>query len=368
VGAFPSTAFFIALAVAASFSAGACRAQSSPEPPTAPKADVTEAGKPDAGTPEAASTTKAEGTEAAKADAAVAAAAAVATKPISGSIEAGISQERSQFNQVRIGDSPVILVPGENVRRSEPFRHFAAGLNANVATPVNSLNFVADANYDTHIGFRSSDVDTVYSQGDAGLQYGFGKNIVGVKANLERWEVGGSEFRRVRGISMDAVTSVSDQLSTYFLVNLNTYRHPGDQSLVDADYRAFTGNFRWGSKDAWSSAYTLQGTFSRELNKGNDPTLDVDAVLIRAAWDSKPRAGWDLGVSTILQRSSFGAVDPLFGLRRVDRYTGLDVNLGHDLGKYLYARLDLGYARYRSSVTAFDNDWGTVGVVVSWKF
>jgi hypothetical protein len=383
VGVFPSTAFFIAVAVTLALPVASARAQAPADAPS-PKADAVDPAKPGTQAAPASSPSSAEadntqppaasatGAEAAKTEAAtaatVAAAAAVATKPLTGSLEAGVSQERSQFNQVRIGDSPVILIPGDTVRRNEPFRHFAAALDANLATPVKSLNFIADANYDSHIGFHSSDVDTVYTQGDIGLQYGLGKNIVGVKGNIERWQVGGSDFRRVRGLGIDMVSSLTDQLSSYLLVNLSTYRHPGDQSVVDADYRAVTGNLRWGSKDAWSSAYTLQGTYSRELNKGNDPALDVNAVLIRAAWDSKPVTGWDLGVSTILQGSKFGAVDPLFGVRRNDRYTGLDVNLGHDLGKYLYARLDLGYARYRSNVEGFDNDWGTVGVVVSWKF
>ena len=383
MGVFPSTAFFIAVALALCLPVAGAWAQAPAEPPP-PKAGAADSTTPEAqpapasnasgseaDKPQAPAST-ATGTEAIKTEAAAAAtaaaAAAVATKPITGSLEAGVSQERSQFNQVRIGDSPVIIIPGDTVRRNEPFRHLAAALDANVATPVKSLNFIADVNYDSHIGFRSSDVDTVYTQGDMGLQYGFGKNIVGVKGNIERWQVGGSDFRRVRGLGIDMVSALTDQLSTYFLVNLSTYRHPGDQSVVDADYRAVTGNLRWGSKDAWSSAYTLQGTFSRELNKGNDPALDVNAVLIRAAWDSKPVAGWDLGVSTILQGSKFGAFDPLLGVRRSDRYTGLDVNFGHDLGKYLYARLDLGYARYRSNVSGFDNDWGSIGVSVSWKF
>ena len=383
MGELASAAFFIVLALGLSLPAGSARAQASAEAPV-PKGQAGEPPRSEAQPQPASGTAASEadkeqapastpaGTEAAKAEAAAAAtaaaAAAVATKPLTGSVEAGVSQERSQFNQVRIGDSPVIVIPGDTVRRNEPFRHIAAALDANVATPVKSLNFIADVNYDSHIGFRSSDVDTVYTQGDMGLQYGFGKNIVGVKGNLERWQVGGSDFRRVRGLGIDLVSSLTDELSSYLLLNLSTYRHPGDQSVVDADYRAITGNLRWGSKDAWSSAYTVQGTFSRELNKGNDPTLDVNSVLVRLAWDSKPVTGWDLGVATILQGSRFGAFDPFLGVRRNDRYTGLDVNLGHDLGKYLYARLDLGYARYRSNVPGFDNDWGSVGVAVSWKF
>ena len=373
MGAFPSTAFFFSAAAALLLAAATARAEAPADPPPASRAEPSVPATPegaDASKGETAESRKNEGTEAAKTPDAVAAAAlaAAATRPITGSVEAGISEERSQFNQVRIGDSPVILVPGDSVRRTEPFRHFAAAVNANVPTKVSTFNFLADANYDTHTGFRSSDVDTVFAQGDAGLQYSFGKNITSIKGVIERWKVGGEEFRRVHGVGIDLVTAVTDQVSTYFLFNFNTYRHPGDQSVLDADYRAITGNVRIGTKDAWSSAYTLQATVSRELNKDRNPALDVDGVLIRAAWDSKPYGGWDLGVSTILQRSSFGDVDPLFGLRRVDRYTGLDVQFGHDIGKSLYARFDIGYARYRSNVTALDNDWASVGVVVTWKF
>jgi hypothetical protein len=375
VAAFPSTAFFFCAAAAMFSAVQPAQAQApAPEPAKAPPAASAEPGKAEAKADDVKTDASkpAEGTEAAKtaeAAAAAAAAAAVATPPVSGSVELGVSQERSQFNQIRIGDSPVILVPGDHVRRNEPFRHFAVGVNGNVPSKVvGALNLVADLNYDSHIGFQSSDVDTVFAQGDAGVQYGFGKNILGAKAVLERWQVGGEEFRRVKGGSFDLVSAISDEFSTYLLAQFNTYRHPGDQSILDADYRALTGNVRWGTKDPWSSAYTLQGTYSRELNKGNDPTLDVDAVMIRAAWDAKPREGWYLSASTIQQRSSFGAVDPLFGLRRVDRYSGYDISLAHDLTKSLTARLELGYARYRSSVTAFDNDWSSVALAVIWRF
>ncbi|MGE5097983.1 MAG: hypothetical protein ACM3SO_22800 [Betaproteobacteria bacterium] len=293
---------------------------------------------------------------------------ATATLPISGNVELGLSDELSRFTEVRIGDSPAILVPGQDVRRTEPFRHFAAQVNASVPCGIKNVNCVADVSYDTHTGLRTGDVDTVVAQGDAGFQYGYGKSIFGVKLDKERWSVGGNEFRRIDGVNLDWVASVTDRLASYVLVQLSRYRHPGDQSSLDSNYAAVTGNLRYATQDAWQSGYTVQATLSREANVNDDPTLDVKAVLVRLAWDSKPAEGWELGVSGIAQRSSFGAFDPILDVRRVDRYAGADVQLARRLTKDLSIRLDLAYAWYRSTANSFDNDWASIGTMLIWKF
>lgn len=292
----------------------------------------------------------------------------VATPPISGSVELGLSDEASRFTEVRIGDSPAILIPGDNVRRTEPFRHFDLQANASVPCAFAGLRCIADVNYDTHTGQRSGDVDTVVAQGDAGLQYTSGKSVYGVKLVKERWKVGGEEFRRIDGVALDWVSAVTDRLSSYVLVSLQRYRHPGEQSALDADYRAVTGNLRWAARDGWDSSYTLQATLSREANREDDPTLDVSGTLVRAAWDAKPAPGWELGVSTIAQRLRFGAFDPLLDTRRVDRYIGGEVQLARRIARNLNVRLDLGYAWYRSTASAFNNDWASIGAMLIWKF
>jgi hypothetical protein len=292
----------------------------------------------------------------------------LATPPVSGNVEVGLSEEASRFTQIRIGDSPVILIPGDKVRQNETFRHLGATVNASVPCGIANLNCVGDLNYDTHIGLRTGDVDTDVLQGDAGVQYGMGTSVYGVKLAKERWKVGGQEFRRIDGVALDWVAAVTDQLASYVLINVLRYRHPGDTSVLDANYRAITGNLRWGSKDRWQSAYTVQATLSREDNVQDDPTADVKGVLVRLAWDSKPAEGWELGVSGIIQRLSFAEFDPALDVRRVDTYTGADIQIARRIIKNLNVRLDLGYAYYRSSAVAFNNDWASIGAMVIWKF
>jgi len=294
---------------------------------------------------------------------------AVATPPLSGSAAFGISWETSKFTQVRIGDAPAILIPGDAVKRTEPFRHFTGQLNGNVPCPgISGLTCVADLYYDTNYGLETSDVDTVIAQGGAGVQYAMGTSVYGVKLAKDRWKVGGQEFRRIEGGSVDWVSALTEELSSYVLLTAQRYRHPGDQSALDADYRAITGNLRYGTKDRWESAYTVQATFSRESNLGGDPALDNQTILTRIAWDAKPADGWEAGIAWLFQRARFGAFDPTLGVRRDDRYNGFDFQVSRRLTRDVYLRLDVGFAAYRSSAEAFDNDWRSFGFAVNWKF
>ncbi|HEY6865127.1 MAG TPA: hypothetical protein VI319_14605 [Burkholderiales bacterium] len=284
-----------------------------------------------------------------------------------GKLETGLTYEVTRANEIKLGDGPVLLLPGDPVRKSDTYRHFAGGANLNAPCGA-QLKCVANASVDSRTGVRSSEFDTAIAEGDAGVQYTAGSVVYGLRGGRQQWDVGGQSFRRVNTLVAEAVSAFSRQLSAYGALNVSRYEHPGENAFLDADYRAVTGNLRWGAQDRWQSAYTAQLTLSREDNRQQDPTLDVRGTLIRLAWDAKPAARWAVHPALMFQRLRFGDVDPLFGVRRDDRFTQAELVLNYRIGESLQMRFELMRSRYRSSAAVIDNDWSSVGAGVQWEF
>lgn len=287
--------------------------------------------------------------------------------PVSGSLEAGLARDRSQFNVVRIDDAAAVLVSDGATRRTETFRHLMGALNA--AVPCTGIvRCTANASLDTHAGRVTNEVDTAIAQGDAGLQFRFDATTVGARYLRESWKVAGQRFRRVQGVAADVVVGVDEKVSAYALANVSRYRHPGEGAALDATNASLTGNLRYAPGDAWKSAWTGQLTISRERNAQRDRALDQRGAMVRLSWEATPVEQWEVKAAVIGQWVRFAEFDPLLGAKRADRFASVDLSVSRRIAADLQARLEWNHSLYRSRVAAFDNDYDSVGIALTWGF
>jgi hypothetical protein len=285
----------------------------------------------------------------------------------SGRLEVGLAHEITYANEIKLGNGPVLLLPGESMRKADTYRHFDAG--ANISVPCGAqLNCVANASVDSRTGARTNEFDTGIAEGDAGVQYTAGTVVYGLRAGRQQWQVGGQSFRRVNTLVGDAVMAFGKQLSAYGSAEVSRYEHTGNNSFLDADYRALTGNLRWGTNNKWQSAYTVQATISREANRQQNPFLDVRGLLVRLGWEAKPVERWTIAPAFMVQTLRYGGVDPVFGLQRNERFSQVELVANYKINEKLKWRFELMRARYRSTAEVINNDWVSVGTALRWDF
>jgi len=285
----------------------------------------------------------------------------------SGHLEVGIAREFTHASEIKLGNGPVLLLPGESMRKADNYRRVEAGTNISVPCGA-QLACVANADVESRTGASTSEFDTGIATGDAGMQYTAGTVVYGLRAGRQQWDVGGQSFRRVNTLVGDAVTAIGEQLSAYGSAEMSRYEHSGVNAFLDADYRALTGNLRWGTNNKWQSAYTVQATASREVNRQQNPYLDVRGLLVRLGWDAKPAERWMIAPAFMVQTLHYGGVDPAFGLQRNERFTQVELVANYKINEKLTWRFELMRARYRSSAEVINNDWASVGTVLRWEF
>lgn len=285
----------------------------------------------------------------------------------SGHLELGLAHEVTHANEIKLGNGPVLLLPGERMRKADTYRRFEAGTNINVPCGA-QLNCVANASVESRTGARTNEFDTGIAEADAGVQYTAGTLVYGLRAGRQQWEVGGQSFRRVNTLVGEVVTAFGEQLSAYGSAEVSRYEHVGENSFLDADYRALTGNLRWGTKNKWQSAYTLQATVSREDNRQQNRFLDVSGLLVRVGWEAKPAERWTIQPAFMVQTLRYGGVDPVFGLQRNERFTQIELVANYKISEKLKWRFELMRARYRSTAEVINNDWSSVGTSLRWEF
>ncbi len=285
----------------------------------------------------------------------------------SGRLELGLAHEITHANEIKLGNGPVLLLPGERMRKADTYRQLAADANINVPCGA-QLNCVASASVDSRTGARTNEFDTGIAEADAGVQYTAGTIVYGLRAGRQQWQVGGQSFRRVNTLVGDAVMAFGEQLSAYGSVEASRYEHPGDNAFLDAEYHALTGNLRWGTNNKWQSAYTVQATVSREDNRQRDPSLDVRGLLLRLGWEAKPAERWAIQPALMVQTLRYGGVDPVFGVQRNDLFSQIELIADYKISEKLKWRFELMRARYRSTAAVINNDWSSVGTALRWEF
>jgi len=284
-----------------------------------------------------------------------------------GRVELGLAHEVTHANEIKLGNGPVLLLPGDRMRKADTYRHLEAGTDITVPCGA-QLNCVANASVDSRTGARSSEFDTGIAEAGAGMQYTAGTVVYGVRAGRQQWQVGGQSFRRVNNLVGDAVMAFGEQLSAYASVEMSRYAHPGDNAFLDADYRALTGNLRWATNNKWQSVYTVQATVSREDNRQQDPSLDLRGVFVRLSWEAKPAERWTLQPAFMVQTLRYGGVDPVFGVQRNELFTQIEFVAHYKISEKLKWRFELMRARYHSNAEAINNDWSSVGTGLRWEF
>jgi hypothetical protein len=285
----------------------------------------------------------------------------------SGHLELGLAYEVTHANEIKLGNGPLLLLPGESMRKADTYRHLDAGIN--VVVPCGAqLNCVANASVDSRTGVRTNEFDTGIAEANAGAQYTAGTVLYGVRAGRQQWEVGGDSFRRVNNLVGEAVAAFGERLSAYSSLEVARYEHSGSNAFLDADYRALSGNLRWATNNKWQSAYTLQATVSREDNRQQDTFLDVRGLLLRLGWDAKPAERWTLQPAFMVQTLHYGGVDPAFGVQRDDRFTQIELVANYRVSEKLVWRFALMRARYRSNAEVINNDWSSAGTALHWEF
>jgi hypothetical protein len=286
--------------------------------------------------------------------------------PFSGTLEVGLVREKSQFNVVHIDEAALLLSEG-STRSTETFRHIAASGSA--TTPCGGVvHCTANASLDTRTGHRTREADTGTAMADIGLQWRLPSTTVGARGLIEQWQVVGKTFRRVQGLAADAAVAVDERVSAYALLNLSTYRHPGDGAALDSRYQALTGNLRVGNEGGWQTAWTAQVTASREQNRQHERALDNHGLMLRLAWEAKPADTWELRASVLAQWLQFAALDQVLLVKRADRYTGLDLALVRVFSDELQIRLEWNRSLFRSSARSFDNDSDSFGLKLALSF
>lgn len=281
--------------------------------------------------------------------------------------DTGLRYETSEFPVVKIDGAPAIVVPGPREKHTDWFRVIDA--SANASQPVSErFALLANGNIDSRTGATSGEFDTQIAHADAGLQFSAASVTLMGRGFAEYWKVGGQPFRHVHGAALDAVTALSPRVSALVSAEASRFSHSGDNTFLDADRRAFTGNLRFGEVTPWHGAVTLQATAARERSLEHDPSVDNRSLLYRVAWEGEPAERWKLQAGFIGQRTRFDDVDPVLGVRRDDRFASFEVSLARRVSRHVSVVVDAASSRYRSTSDALFNNWRSTGASLQVEF
>jgi len=285
---------------------------------------------------------------------------------IGGNLEIGIAHAVASTSWLNFDDGRSLALSSERVRSSNHYQREAGAASAAVGCGM-GLSCVANYSVDARTGTNSRDNDMETAHGDVGLTKAWAGSVYGLRMGNEQWRIGGQPFGQMRSVTADAVRNYGEQVKAYAAVTSARLSHPGENAILDSNYRAFTGSLRYATISGWQSAFALQATLSSESNLERDRWLDARGTVLRATWQVKPMPSWDARAALTAQARRYGDIDPDLGVQRMERFDTFELNLAHQLDKRLQLRLEYISARHQSSVPGLGNAWSSIGVGLQWQ-
>lgn len=260
-----------------------------------------------------------------------------------------------------------VTVTGSGVATGDNFTHLAVG--GNVTHPVApGVALFGSANWESKL----HQTDTAFDQNNYGLAGGVSylqdKNLWRATLSYSNLDVENDRFRNVTGVSGE-VHHQYDELQTISgFLQFAELDYVGGNAIRDSRFNAIGAGYRKAFIGQYQPLLTVSLTYGQEDNIRNRPDLGRDLYGLRAALAVTPAPKWALSVGGTVQRSKYGADDPLLLVTREDDYYGLDVSASYAFTRNWSVRGEYNYTRNDSNLALFEYDRNLVAVKVRYEF
>lgn len=174
-------------------------------------------------------------------------------------------------------------------------------------------------------------------------------------ANFSYQKLGGSPYRRVRGLSFDGSWMPDGANAVSAGLQGGRFAHEGVNAVRDSDYFAVTAGWRRLLPGAWRTEVEVSGNAGREKNRLEArQDLSRDMRGARLAGSVSPWRGWTIGAGASWLRSDYAEPDLALQTTREDRYAAADLSVEWRFAPSFSARAEFLAARNRSNLELYE--------------
>lgn len=291
--------------------------------------------------------------------------------PYRGNISAGFSQEKSRFPVLRIDNTATFQVSGQS-EVLDTYKNVTANLALNRS--CGSLSCSAELSIDSHLGQGSAEFNTQFTRANAGFGAQFPSTLPimggaswGLQALVEDWRVANTHFRTVTGGLLNLIWIDESQNATLLSGEFSRFRHLGENTLLDSDYRLVSLSHDRYLKSI-NTDISMQLSYSDEKNVMAQKYLDNGSLMSRFSIEKPVLGAWRLGAAVTFQKISFSEKDPVDGRFRHDNYLGRELFVEYALNEKWKLRGGWADSKYASNIAAFENRWSSFDMSLNAEF
>ena len=259
----------------------------------------------------------------------------------------------SSFGEWVLSDGQALVPLPASRPRESAFAALSAGIT--YVAPINGwLDWTAGLQIAQRTNASQHNIDTGPAEASAGLSSAFGAHRYSMSLQYQHLRLDGTAFR-------DAAGAIAQwQWDSGPRTQLGAYAQAFDLTFPDQPVRdarriaaGLTLAHGWGGPRAPTFAAALHG--GDETVHADLPQLSFGFVGLRTALGATLGPGWRANAGWSFERRTFDAIEPLFGVVRVDHQHDLRIGLEHDVGRSL--TLMPGLAWTHSASTLAPNDF-----------
>lgn len=216
---------------------------------------------------------------------------------------------------------------------------------------------------------RAHEFDQSAATASAGLAWKQGDRLVRGSLGASALWVDAARYRTLGAATLEGQWAWGRDAALSAYAQRAAIRYEGDNAVRDATLDAAGIGWRYAPKEAWQPLVALGAFLGREDNRHDRDDLGRDLGGARASLALTPAEGWGLVAGVTWQRSRYGADDPLFDARRVDRYLLGEAGIARALPGGFVLRLDVSRAVNRSTIALYRYDRNQVALKLrhDWK-
>lgn len=291
---------------------------------------------------------------------------------ISGYLEGSIGRDTNvnggiEQDSITLPIFGVVTLTADGRKRSGSFHGLAAGVQVNA--PLSStFSLFAGLNADQRTHFSLTQFDQSNLSGVFGMSVKRAENRFRFSLSGNVLAVDRARYRDVTAGTVEWSRSFESGSGYALFAQGADLNYKGDNQVRDARLTVVGLN-------GWKPlAGQWRPFLSMGINGGREHNARSRDDLARALFGARIGLGLTLServnaaFSATLQRSQYNAEDPLFAMRRKDRYTALEAALGYAFTPTLSGRLEVSGNQNRSNIALFEYSRNTVALKLRYDF
>lgn len=263
-------------------------------------------------------------------------------------VNSGVSS--SAINLPTLGN---VLVSSTGTKLGDRFVHAAAG--AHVTTPVApgaSLFFGGDATLKNHWN------ETAFNQTTAGFAGGGtllrDANLYRGTLSFNRAAVENETYRDVMAVSGDWIHQLNTRQALSAGLSFAQLKYPGANGVRNSEVSGLGLGYRHALAGNWQPVLAFGASLAEERNRESRSDLGREIQGGNAQINFSPSAKWGVNLGYTVNRSRYGAPDPLLLTTRKDTYQALEATLIHLIDRNLSFRVEFMAVQNSSNLELYD--------------